>query len=84
MKRALFLGAATAACLSLSACASVNSDPAAVLKALGDAYAHCERSVTYTASVGALNPASGAQISGTVHCPPKVDTDQPTPPPGGS
>jgi len=83
MKRFLLLGAAAVACLSLSACSTVASDPAAILKALGDNYAHCERIVSYSASVGALNPASGATISGQVRCPPKT-VAEPTPPPGGS
>lgn len=85
MKRALILGAAAVACLGLSACSTVASDPAAVLKALGDNYAHCERIVSYSASVGALNPASGATISGQVRCPPKeAPAAAPTPPSGGA
>lgn len=85
MKRTIILIGGVAACLSLSACSTVASDPAAVLKALGDNYAHCERIVSYSASVGALNPASGATISGQVRCPPKTEAPAvaPTPPPGG-
>lgn len=81
MKRILFAGAAIAAALSLSACSSVNSDPAALVKALGEAYSHCERLVSYSASVGALNPGSGATVNGQIRCPAKAE---PTPPPGGS
>lgn len=86
MKRAILLAGAALACLSLGGCATANTDPAAVLKALGDAYAHCERIVSYQASVGALNPASGATISGQVRCPPKTEAPAaaPTPPPGGA
>lgn len=54
--------------VSLSACASTS--PVAVLEVLGKTYAHCERTVTYSASVGPLNPSSGGQINGTVRCPP--------------
>lgn len=60
--------ALSAAALSLSACASTS--PVAVLEVLGKTYAHCERTVTYSASVGPLNPTSGGQINGTVRCPP--------------
>ena len=82
MKRALLMGAAAVAFLSLGGCATGNTDPAAVLKALGDTYAHCERIVTYQASVGALNPASGATISGQVRCPPR--SGETASPPGGT
>lgn len=65
MLKILALGAAA---LSLTACASAS--PVEVLEVLGKAYGHCERTVTYSASVGPLNPASGGQINGTVKCPP--------------
>lgn len=82
MKRSVILAGVALACLALGGCATGNTDPAAVLKALGDTYAHCERIVTYQASVGALNPASGATISGQVRCPPR--TAEPATPPGGT
>lgn len=81
MKRAIMLAACAVTSLSLSACIKGNTDPAAVLKVLGETYAHCDRVVIYQASIGALNPASGATVSGQVHCPPKVD---PATPPGGT
>lgn len=85
MKRAILVAGVAAACLALGGCATGNTDPAAVLKALGDTYAHCERIVTYQASVGALNPASGATISGQVRCPPReAPAVPPTAPPGGT
>lgn len=65
MLKMIALGAAA---LSLSACASAS--PEDVLRVLGEAYGHCERTVTYSASVGPLNPSSGGQINGTVKCPP--------------
>ena len=82
MKRSVILAGVALACLALGGCATGNTDPAAVLKALGDTYSHCERIVTYQASVGALNPASGATISGQVRCPPR--TTEPATPPGGT
>lgn len=81
MKRAIILASAALACLSLSACATANTDPAAVLKALGEAYGHCERIVSYSASIGALNPGSGATINGQVRCPPKTPSASPEPSP---
>lgn len=65
MMRLLTCGLAAA---SLSGCASAS--PVEVLEVLGRTYAHCERTVTYSASIGPLNPASGGQISGVVKCPP--------------
>lgn len=71
----LALVAGVSACaLSLAACGSTLG-PVAVLDALGDNYAHCARTVTYTAAVGPLNPASGGNITGTVNCPAKADTE---------
>lgn len=85
MKRSVILAGVALACLGLGGCATGNTDPAAVLKALGDTYAHCERIVTYQASVGALNPASGATISGQVRCPPReAPAVPPIAPPGGT
>lgn len=85
MKRALLTGAAAVACLSLGGCATGNSDPAAFIKAFGEAYSHCERLVSYSASVGALNPGSGATVNGQIRCPAKeAPAAEPTPPPGGS
>lgn len=63
---------AIAVCMLLSACASSGSKPEDILNALAKNYAHCERTVTYAAAVGPLNPGSGATVSGTVHCPPLV------------
>lgn len=71
MKRVLIGAAVAAACLAMSAC-STTADPAKILETLGSNYAHCERTVNYTATVGALNPASGATVSGSVRCPPKT------------
>lgn len=85
MKRAILLAGAVLACLSLGGCATGNTDPAAFVKAFGDAYAHCERLVSYSASVGALNPGSGATINGQIRCPAKeAPAAPPTPPPGGA
>ena len=56
-----------AAVLSLGGCAT--ADLNATLDTLAKNYAHCERTVNYTATVGPINPASGAMVSGTVHCP---------------
>lgn len=70
------------ACL-LSGCVSAGSLNA-TLDTLARNYAHCERTVTYMATMGPINPASGAQISGTVHCPPvsvAPPTASPIPPP---
>ena len=85
MKRALLLGAAAVACLSLGGCATANTDPAAVIKAFGDAYSHCERLFSYSASVGALNPGSGAMVNGQIRCAAKeAPAAEPRPPPGGA
>lgn len=85
MKRAILFAGAALACLSLGGCATANTDPAAVLKALGEVYGHCERIVSYSASVGALNPGSGATINGQVRCPAKDATAAaPVSPPGGT
>ncbi len=73
-KRLAVLAGLGACALSLAACSSTLG-PVAVLDALGNNYAHCERTVTYTAAVGPLNPASGGNITGTVRCPAKADTE---------
>ncbi len=72
MKHAFILVGASLAGPTLSGCVTANTDPAAVLKALGEAYDHCERIVSYSASIGALNPGSGATINGQIRCPPKT------------
>lgn len=67
----LFAASATAA-VGLSGCSTLTGgqgDPLAVLEALGKLYGHCERTVTYAASVGPLNPGSGATVNGSVRCP---------------
>jgi hypothetical protein len=85
MKRALLMGAAAVACLGLGGCATGNSDPAAFIKAFGEAYSHCERLVSYSASVGALNPGSGATVNGQIRCPAKeAPAAAPQSPPGGT
>lgn len=84
MKRAILFAGAALACLSLGGCATGNADPTAFVKAFGDAYAHCERLVSYSASVGALNPGSGATINGQIRCPAKAITAEPATPPGGT
>lgn len=84
MKRAI-LAACAVASVALAGCATGNTDPAEVLRALGENYAHCERLVSYSASVGAFNPGSGATISGQVRCPPKTaPAAEPATPPGGT
>lgn len=66
--------AVLAVSMSLAGCMTGKADPVAVLDALGRNYAHCERTVSYAATVGPVNPSSGATINGTVRCP-----AQPTP-----
>ena len=61
---------ASLSCLLLLAGGCASTDPSKVLDALGRNYAHCERTVTYSAAIGPLNPGSGATISGTVRCQP--------------
>jgi len=63
------LASAIAAALLVTGCAQ---GPEKVLETLGRNYAHCERTVTYTASVGPLNPTSGAIVTGTVSCQPQA------------
>jgi hypothetical protein len=85
MNRSVTLAGVALACLGLGGCATGNSDPAAFIKAFGEAYSHCERLVSYSASVGALNPGSGATVNGQIRCPAKeAPAAEPTPPPGGS
>ena len=81
MKALLLLAA-----LPLAACNTANQAAAtSFLHGIAQDYAPCERTVTYAASVGAMNPGSGAQIQGTIHCPPHDPTTgkpiDPTPAP---
>ena len=70
MNMRVFPTAAMAAATSVLLCACQTAgDPGAVLRQLGETYAHCERHITYTAAVGVLVP--GASISGSVDCPPQ-------------
>lgn len=70
MNPKVFPTAALAAATSVLLCACQTAgDPGAVLKQLGETYAHCERHITYTAALGVLAP--GASISGSVDCPPQ-------------
>lgn len=85
MKRSVILAGVALACLGLGGCATGNSDPAAFIKAFGEAYSHCERLVSYSASVGALNPGSGATVNGQIRCPAKeAPAAAPQSPPGGT
>lgn len=85
MKRSVILAGVAVACLGLGGCATGNSDPAAFIKAFGEAYNHCERLVSYSASVGALNPGSGATVNGQIRCPAKeAPAAAPPAPPGGT
>lgn len=89
MKASRILAAVAVAALALNtaACATKAADPVAVLDALGRNYAHCDRDVQYAATIGPVNPASGASVTGRVHCPAQpvgvatpgavVGTDQP-------
>lgn len=72
--KAITLAALVAASTSLCACQTAG-DPGAVLKQLGETYAHCERHITYTAAVGVLTP--GASITGSVDCPPQTPAAPP-------
>lgn len=86
MNRSVTLAGVALACLALGGCSTTNADPAAFVKAFGEAYSHCERLVSYSASVGALNPSSGATINGQIRCPPQTQAPAvpPTSPPGGT
>lgn len=84
MKRLLVGAAIAVACVSVSGCGTLSGgDPARVLEALGTAYGHCQRTVTYSAQVGPLNTASGASITGTVNCPARTDPAVPIRTPEG-
>ena len=80
MRKLIFIGVAAASASLLAGCgtttvASINS----TLDTLAKDYAPCDRTVNYSASVGAMNPGSGAQVQGTIHCPPHNPDGSPLP-----
>ncbi len=64
--RRTIVGLGLAGAMPLAGCASANT--AEVIKVLGETYAHCERTVTYSAGLGLLSP--GLQVSGSIKCDP--------------
>lgn len=76
-----FIAAALiAATLPLGACAST-SGAVNLINAVEKNLDHCHHTVTYAASVGAMNPGSGAQIQGTIDCPATSDAATAAPAP---
>jgi outer membrane lipoprotein SlyB len=66
--RVLLLAAAAVMSCTLGGCANT-SGAVNLLNTLEQNYAHCHHTVTYNATVGAMNPGSGAMVQGTIDCP---------------
>lgn len=66
MRPSLFL--AVVLVVPLAACANT-SGAVNLINAVETNLNHCHHTVTYSASVGALNPGSGATVQGNIDCP---------------
>lgn len=71
MKRPILAVMATVAITAaagLGGCSSTKSLNS-TLMTLSKVYAHCHHTVSYSASIGPMNPTSGAQLQGQIDCP---------------
>lgn len=81
VRHGLMFALLAAAALPLGACGTT-SGAVNLINAVEKNLDHCHHTVTYAASVGAMNPGSGAQIQGTIDCPAVSPTPvAPTPAP---
>lgn len=80
MRRLAIFAVPLAASLALAGCASGSTDNLTkVMNTFSSNYAHCKHSVTYSAILGGMNPASGISVQGTIDCPPVSAPTTPAP-----
>ena len=69
IRRPLIIAAAVAS-LALVACSTTNVE--SLLTTFSKDYAHCNHTLNYSANIGGLGgTATGAQMQGTINCPPE-------------